>query len=472
LKKKIPANDCTRSGEWPVSDALIDNTTDMQSVSRTRKKSAHIAQISPQVTSHSADGARMAGALAHGKPGAGGAKGAPLAGKARAGRETAALGINAKLRAPHENPMVRRVERFALQSVARDILPTSRTAKCLRIRAYDNDVQVWKSKNHKTASYGGLQTCGSVWVCPVCGAKVVERRRGEIQQAMAMHRACGGEVHLLTLTAPHTRFDALDGLLERQGKALQGFLRDKTVKNVFKEMGYIGQIRGYEVTHGRKGTNNGWHPHFHFLQFVMVKGDAAQLMDWKTRLYLRWDAYCQKAGLGSPSFQHGIDLRDGSFANNYVAKWGLEDEMTKGHIKKGKAGGETPFDLLRAVLADKEDKQAAALFAEFAKAFKGKRQLSWSNGLKAKFNLVEKNDEELAKELEDNAELLGLISPDEWRDVLKVKARATVLELAAAAGWPAVKKFLAFIDGCRDGVYQYDESMVAEVRLLILEGMT
>ena len=103
-------------------------------------------------------------------------------------------------------------------------------------------------------------------------------------------------------------------------------------------MGYIGQIRGYETTHGRKGTNNGWHPHFHFLQFVMVKGDAAQLMDWRTRLYLRWDVYCQKAGLGSPSFQHGLDLRDGSFANNYVAKWGLEDEMTKGHIKKGKAG--------------------------------------------------------------------------------------------------------------------------------------
>ena len=32
------------------------------------------------------------------------------------------------------------------------------------------------------------------------------------------------------------------------------------------------------------------------------------------------------------------------------------------------------------------------------------------------------------------------------------------------------KKFLAFIDGCRDGVYEYDESIVAEVRLLILEG--
>ena len=112
----------------------------------------------------------------------------------------------------------------------------------------------------------------------------------------------------------------------------------------------------------------------------------------------------------------------------------------QGSHQEGQSRWGNAFDLLRAVLADKEDKQAAALFAEFAKAFKGKRQLSWSNGLKAKFNLVEKNDEELAAELEDNAELLGLISPDEWRDVLKVKARATVLELAAAAGWPAVKK--------------------------------
>ena len=96
--------------------------------------------------------------------------------------------------------------------------------------------------------------------------------------------------------------------------------------------------------------------------------------------------------------------------------------------------------MLRAVLADKEDKQAAALFAEFAKAFKGKRQLSWSDGLKAKFNLVEKNDEELAAEAGRQRRAAWPVSPDEWRDVLKVKARATVQAgLAAAAGWPAVK---------------------------------
>ena len=57
--------------------------------------------------------------------------------------------------------------------------------------------------------------------------------------------------------------------------------------------------------------------------------------------------------------------------------------MTKAHIKKGKVGGETPFDLLRAVLADKEDKQAFALFAEFAKVLQGQAAVvlvEWTQG--------------------------------------------------------------------------------------------
>ena len=141
--------------------------------------------------------------------------------------------------------------------------------------------------------------------------------------------------------------------------------------------------------------------------------------------------YCEKAGLGTPSFRHGIKLDDGSRAAHYVAKgmWGLEDEMTKGHTKKGKAGGETPFDLLRAYLADGQDAQAAALFREFAECFRGKRQLSWSNGLKARFYVDEKSDEQLSEELEDNAVLLGQITVNQWRDVLKVDGRGTVLRL-------------------------------------------
>lgn len=381
------------------------------------------------------------------------AGGAPLAGipapdlsaggAPRTGVKTAPLGINAKLRATFDDPMQSRLQRFALQSVARGILPESRTAKCLRIRAYDAQVQVWKSKAHGTASYGGLQTCGSVWACPVCSAKIAERRRVELLDAMELHKAQGGSVSLLTLTTPHQRGDNLVELLAQQGKALQSFLRDRKVREVFAEMGYLGQVRALEVTHGRKSArDNGWHPHFHILQFHQVQGSEADRKDWTVRLYLRWVAYCQKAGLGTPSYAHGIKLDDGTKAAQYVTKWGLEDEMTKGHTKKGKAGGESPFDLLRAVLADKDDRQAAALFKEFAEGFKGKKQLSWSKGLKARFLVDEKTDDELADEKDDRATLLGLLTVDQWRDVLKVDGRGVLLNIAAKRGWDNVQMYL------------------------------
>lgn len=388
-----------------------------------------------------------------------------------AGRATAPrLGINANLRAAGHDPMQNRMQRFALQSVARDILPSSRTAKCLRIRAFKASVQVWKSKEHGTTSYGGLQTCGSVWACPICSAKIAERRRVELLDAMELHKAQGGSVSLLTLTTPHQRGDVLADLLAQQGKALQSFLRDFTVKAVFAEMGHLGQVRALEVTHGRKSArNNGWHPHFHILQFHQVKGSAHQREDWTARLYLRWVAYCQKAGLGTPSFAHGIKLDNGDKAAQYVTKWGLEDEMTKGHTKKAKAGGESPFDLLRAVLADKKDRQAAALFQEFADCFKGKNQLSWSRGLKARFFVDEKTDEQLANEKEERAMLLGMLTVNQWRDVLKVDGRGVLLDIAAKGGWPHVQKYLYFIEGAGDGV-KFDPGWLDEVRGL-LNGM-
>ena len=75
--------------------------------------------------------------------------------------------------------MARRVERYALQAVARDILPKSRTALCLRTRIKGGDgVGVWKCDHSGTAHYSGLIVCGSVWTCPVCGAKISEKRRG------------------------------------------------------------------------------------------------------------------------------------------------------------------------------------------------------------------------------------------------------------------------------------------------------
>jgi hypothetical protein len=384
--------------------------------------------------------------------------------RAKAAKTASPLGSNAKYKFLPEkvdpetgeiigfSPMDSRVQRFALQSVARTFFPDSRLNKCLRLRQQGKDVQVLKSKEFKTASYSGLQTCGSVWRCPVCSAKIAERRRVEIIAAMTAHIAAGGCVNMLTLTCPHQFKDKLADLLVKQAKALNLFWSDKVVKAIFKEMGTIGQIRALEVTNGRLSElNNGWHPHYHILLFQgvgvdLTRFDKAQMTDWQVRLYLRWAARCVSAGLGEPSYAHGLKLDDGEHAAKYVTKWGLEDEMTKGHTKKA-INGETPFDFLRAYLLDKTDKQAMALFIEFAETFQGKRQLHWSKGLKKRFAIAEKSDEALAEEKEDATVYLGKIELDQWRDVLCVDGRANVLVIAASSGWEAVSVYLDSIKG-------------------------
>jgi hypothetical protein len=103
--------------------------------------------------------------------------------------------------------------------------------------------------------------------------------------------------------------------------------------------------------------------------------------------------------------EHGLDIRDGTYAEQYVSKWGLEHELTKGHVKKGRNGGYTPFDLLQYSMLDAtmNGRTAASLWQEFGIATKGARQLSWSRGLKKLLLIEEKTDEELAEETDKNA---------------------------------------------------------------------
>ena len=114
--------------------------------------------------------------------------------------ENRLLGIYAKspslLGQETYNPGLARLERFSLQSVVRHVLPGGRTAKCLRVRRRTSEgqeasISVWRSVEFESAHYKGLQTCGSVWACPVCSAKISERRRIELAAAIAMHKAAG-----------------------------------------------------------------------------------------------------------------------------------------------------------------------------------------------------------------------------------------------------------------------------------------
>ncbi len=81
-----------------------------------------------------------------------------------------------------------REERFALQGVALRLVPHERVARCLRYPyPLASEVQVLHGRGPQgeTARFGGLEVCGSVWLCPVCAAKITERWRRELEENVA-----------------------------------------------------------------------------------------------------------------------------------------------------------------------------------------------------------------------------------------------------------------------------------------------
>ena len=74
--------------------------------------------------------------------------------------------------------------------------------------------------------------------------------------------------------------------------------------------------------------------------------------------------------------------------------------------------------------------------------------------------------EELAAEKDDRAVLLGLLTVDQWRDVLKVDGRGVLLDIAAKGGWHNVQRYLWLIEGAREGV-QIDPEILNEARQLL-----
>lgn len=336
------------------------------------------------------------------------------------------------------NPSTIRLERWILQSAIRHLLPDKRVSKCCRIRANGQEtVNVMHNARLQSAHYAGLQTCGSVWDCPVCAAKISERRRvDEVLPAMDKWKEQGGgQCLLLTLTNPHNISDVLLDLVKGQQRAMRSMTSSRAYKRLMKFIGGVGTIRAWEVTHGL----NGFHPHFHIILFVETGLDLVELEE---QFYLAWSNACRLAKLAIPDRSHGVRLHDGTMAHAYASKgvWGLDHEITKGHLKKSNKG-RSPMDLIRSYVLD-GDKQAAALFIEYSKAFHGKRQLYWSPGLKEFFGIGDKSDEEIACEQDETAVLLGRIEWSVWKLVLKSEVRGEILELGRLGSWEAITRLL------------------------------
>jgi hypothetical protein len=405
---------------------------------------------------------------------------------ATAEAEGRSLGSNAKSFTPPQASRVvsadkrvqARAERYELQAVARNLLymrgvakgleyPANyhQTAKCL-YTPFSKEVTVNRSAEHGNAFYGGLVVCGRPG-CPVCAAKVGERRRQEIAHAFewayAQREGAGKKMVMVTFTHPHRSSDALAGQLKRQSKAFARLRAGEPWKRILPS-GYTGLIRSLEVTYGR----HGWHPHTH--EAWMVDKDA-DVSDLRRKIVRRWYGMLKKVGMLNlpPSgkgarfaalrgfYKHSVDVLDNARSSDYLAKhdadstgghWGADRELAKGSTKKGRAAGRTPFQLL-ADCRDGDEK-SGRLYLEYVEAMRGKPPIFWSSGLKSLVGLQEFKDQQIAEREDDAADVLGAVELRDWALVRWFDYRAHLLQAAETGGWAAVQALIAELR-CRHG---------------------
>lgn len=348
--------------------------------------------------------------------------------------------------------------RYQLQRAAQGLLPQERVKHCQRSITGGAGVKVFRSS--EGPSFGNLSTCGSVWHCPVCAAKITEGRRQDLQLAINTWAKQGGEVYLMSLTFPHQINQALADNLAKFADALKKFKNSRIYKKTMEQAGSAGSIRALEVTHG----GNGWHPHTHDL--VFAQPGQLELLELLQRA---WIDTLIKVGIADRSqvndmMQAAFDVRNGDYAAEYVAKfgfepaeksrdltgehWGAANELTKAHAKIGKRlGGRTPFTLLGNYVAG--DHEAGALFQEFSMHFKGKRQLFWSPKLRKALNIADLTDQEIADAALPERELVATLDTDNWKLVISRNARFEVLQTAQEFGAEGVRRLIEELAGRR-----------------------
>jgi hypothetical protein len=376
-----------------------------------------------------------------------------------------------------------RVRQYQLQELAGDILPEERGLNaCMRCRVAvaDHVEMIWSEGGH--ADFTHLQTCGSIWLCSPCAAREAERRRKVLARLNERFIQSSGSIWMTTYTVSHHEYDALGELLDHFLAARKKMREGRAGMALRHDFEIVGTISVLEVTWS---PENGMHPHVHELVYCRVRDFDAERYEQVARA--AWKHAAAKEGLSMN--EHGFELqRTYGAVQDYVTKyghqpasdrvWGAESEMVKGHLKRARRyNGLTPYAMLEEVLdageeirdlreqleeeecvaqraeiegqiaeLEKWQKTLRAKFREYARAFKGRKQLNPSRGMQGLWKAAEAEIEREEKEGErEEKYVLVEFYEDQWNEVVRRRVRGGLREEGRTGrpGW--VLEYLAAV---------------------------
>lgn len=355
-------------------------------------------------------------------------------------------------------------------------------------------VKVTYTDGKRHAGLSNVQHCASAWACPVCSAVISAERQGDISAALSAWYAGDGvesfgKVALVTLTMRHNKGHSLAALWDALSEAWNlvgsgaGWAADQLahgelVVSVVKKGKKAGQtvikgriplIRVVEVTYGVFG----WHVHIHTILLLPMTATDASVARLSGSMYGRWSAGLRARGLSSQRygwrtlddgtkerFDLGVDARlikgDPSAAlGEYFVKavYSTSMEVARFDMKKANHGNRTPF----AVLADVVDQERAidaaredlAIWHEYERGSKGRKQIVWSYGLRARLlpakQAVELTDQEIA-DRDHGGDAVVELNADLWKVIVSRRADWRLLaafELSDADGYAVLWELAA-----------------------------
>lgn len=383
-----------------------------------------------------------------------------------------------------------RALRWRGRRALRNITSRERCFDCGRSTLNSGGGVAIRQDDEGRVGYAGLASCGSVWLCPVCNAKIMAKRAIDVGLALTWAHANGLLVIWGSLTQRHGVNDALSDLMGLEAKAWRRVTQSKMWKNENTVLtvphehvggehdrhgcpwdckrqedyvdtgrgGRVGYIRAAEITVGY----HGWHPHFHPLMFW--RGSRASAEDFAGRVVAKWVESVVKLGgdalavggqqlevLDPESYTAALGeyMTKSTYALAYEATWsqGKNGEGRKG--KKRAAGTVSHWSLLAGIEETGrtgEMIRAAELWLELEGATKSARMLTWSRGLRTFVGLThqEQKDEEIAaEEVGTVDDTVCFITAEGWRSIRDdAEIASGILSVLEEGGWPALRQYL------------------------------
>lgn len=371
--------------------------------------------------------------------------------------------------ANNSSPSRLRERRYVRRGALWTLSDLERVRKCGRVSNGSAGGFVGLRIGPTGAGLAGLCTCGSVWACPVCSAKIMMRRAIDVGALLASWHAQGGRLMFATFTMRHRKGQGLralwDGVQRGWARVTQGkgWVGDQARGSV------AGWVRVVEVTYGA----NGWHVHVHAVFLVGPKATVDLVDGLHGSMVRRWSAGVVAAGFASPLaigqharlvldshvrelaayFSKAVDLPgSGQGAGDAPARprtspgpgEALALELTQTATKAARTAHGTlpPWRLLDDVLDD-GDADALDRWHEWEDGSRGRRQISYSVGIRERLGLGSvKSDDDVAAETPGDDDLV-LITSSGWSQLVRLPHLiAQLLDSADSGGLAAARRFL------------------------------